>query len=35
MEELLAFIGDRIAKYRWPRYFVYRKTMPKSGYGKS
>jgi acyl-CoA synthetase (AMP-forming)/AMP-acid ligase II len=33
-EELLAFIGDRVAKYKWPRYFVYWDTMPKSGYGK-
>ncbi|MBU6494655.1 MAG: acyl-CoA synthetase [Burkholderiales bacterium] len=32
--ELLGHLEARIAKYKWPRRFVFWDTMPKSGYGK-
>ncbi|KAF3998816.1 acyl-CoA synthetase [Glaciimonas immobilis] len=32
--QLQAHLEARIAKYKWPRRFVFWKTMPKSGYGK-
>lgn len=31
---LLSHLQDRIAKYKWPRRFVFWEQMPKSGYGK-
>ncbi|OYU99154.1 MAG: acid--CoA ligase, partial [Burkholderiales bacterium PBB5] len=31
---LLAFLDGRLAKYRWPRQFVFWDSLPKSGYGK-
>ncbi|HKT96523.1 MAG TPA: acyl-CoA synthetase [Paraburkholderia sp.] len=33
-EELLAHIDGRLARYKWPRRFVYWDTLPKSAYGK-
>ena len=33
-EELLAFLDGRLARYRWPRLFVFWDALPKSGYGK-
>ncbi len=33
-EELLDHLKTRIAKYKWPRRFVFWDAMPKSGYGK-
>jgi fatty-acyl-CoA synthase len=32
--QLQAHLESRIAKYKWPRRFVFWETMPKSGYGK-
>ncbi len=32
--QLQAHLEDRIAKYKWPRRFVFWEAMPKSGYGK-
>ncbi len=32
--ELLNHLEPRVAKYKWPRRFVYWENMPKSGYGK-
>ena len=32
--QLQAHLEDRLAKYKWPRRFVFWETMPKSGYGK-
>jgi acyl-CoA synthetase (AMP-forming)/AMP-acid ligase II len=32
--ELLAHIGGALAKYKWPRRFVFWPELPKSGYGK-
>jgi acyl-CoA synthetase (AMP-forming)/AMP-acid ligase II len=32
--ELFDHLETRIAKYKWPRRFVFWETMPKSGYGK-
>jgi len=31
---LLAFLDGKLAKYRWPRQFVFWDSLPKSGYGK-
>ena len=31
---LLAFLDGRLARYRWPRQFVFWDALPKSGYGK-
>jgi acyl-CoA synthetase (AMP-forming)/AMP-acid ligase II len=33
-EELLAHLDGRLAKYKWPREFVFWPELPKSGYGK-
>ncbi|WP_051377475.1 acyl-CoA synthetase [Paraburkholderia dilworthii] len=33
-EELLAHLDGRLAKYKWPRHFVYWDSLPKSAYGK-
>ena len=33
-EELLNHLEARIARYKWPRRFIFWETMPKSGYGK-
>ncbi|GAB3625995.1 acyl-CoA synthetase [Pandoraea terrae] len=33
-KELLGHLEARIAKYKWPRRFVFWNAMPKSGYGK-
>ncbi|MBA2412524.1 MAG: AMP-binding protein, partial [Burkholderiaceae bacterium] len=33
-EELLGHLETRIARYKWPRRFVFWEAMPKSGYGK-
>lgn len=33
-EDLLGHLEARIAKYKWPRRFVFWSAMPKSGYGK-
>lgn len=33
-DELLGHLESRIARYKWPRRFVFWETMPKSGYGK-
>jgi acyl-CoA synthetase (AMP-forming)/AMP-acid ligase II len=33
-DELLAFLDGRLARYRWPRQFVFWEALPKSGYGK-
>jgi acyl-CoA synthetase (AMP-forming)/AMP-acid ligase II len=33
-EALLAFLDGRLARYRWPRQFVFWDALPKSGYGK-
>ena len=33
-DELLAFLDGRLARYRWPRQFVFWDALPKSGYGK-
>ncbi|WP_244831977.1 acyl-CoA synthetase [Caballeronia sp. TF1N1] len=33
-EELLAYLDGRLAKYKWPRRFVYWDALPKSAYGK-
>ena len=33
-EELLSHLETRIAKYKWPRRFIFWETLPKSGYGK-
>jgi acyl-CoA synthetase (AMP-forming)/AMP-acid ligase II len=33
-EELLSHLEARIAKYKWPKRFVFWESMPKSGYGK-
>ncbi len=33
-DALLSHLESRIAKYKWPRRFVFWETMPKSGYGK-
>jgi fatty-acyl-CoA synthase len=32
--ELLAHLDGRLAKYKWPREFVFWPELPKSGYGK-
>lgn len=32
--ELTAFIQGRIARYKWPRRYVFVSEIPKSGYGK-
>jgi acyl-CoA synthetase (AMP-forming)/AMP-acid ligase II len=32
--ELLAHLEGRLAKYKWPREFVFWSELPKSGYGK-
>jgi acyl-CoA synthetase (AMP-forming)/AMP-acid ligase II len=33
-DELLAHIDGRLARYKWPRHFVYWDALPKSAYGK-
>jgi fatty-acyl-CoA synthase len=33
-DALLAFLDGRLARYRWPRQFVFWEALPKSGYGK-
>ncbi|WP_373996068.1 acyl-CoA synthetase [Pandoraea pnomenusa] len=33
-DELLGHLEARIARYKWPRRFVFWNAMPKSGYGK-
>ena len=33
-DELLAWLDGRLAKYKWPRQFVFWSELPKSGYGK-
>ena len=33
-DALLAFLDGRLARYRWPRQFVFWDALPKSGYGK-
>lgn len=33
-EELLEHLAGRLAKYKWPRCFVYWDALPKSAYGK-
>ncbi len=33
-EELLAMLGERLAKYKIPQRFVFFEEMPKTGYGK-
>lgn len=33
-DELLGHLEPRIARYKWPRRFVFWEAMPKSGYGK-
>ena len=33
-EELFGHLEARIARYKWPRRFVFWEAMPKSGYGK-
>lgn len=33
-EELLAHLGPRCARYRWPQRFVFWDGLPKNGYGK-
>lgn len=33
-EALFMHLESRIAKYKWPRRFIFWPTMPKSGYGK-
>lgn len=33
-EELLAMLGERLAKYKIPNRFVFFEDMPKTGYGK-
>jgi fatty-acyl-CoA synthase len=33
-EALFNHLETRIAKYKWPRRFIFWETMPKSGYGK-
>ncbi len=33
-EDALSFLDGKLAKYKWPRRFVFWDDMPKSGYGK-
>jgi len=33
-DALLAFLDGRLARYRWPRQFIFWDALPKSGYGK-
>ena len=33
-EALLAHLDGKLARYRWPRQFVFWEALPKSGYGK-
>ena len=33
-EELTAWLGERMARYKVPRYILFRDSLPKSGYGK-
>jgi fatty-acyl-CoA synthase len=33
-DELLSHLDGRLAKYKWPREFVFWSELPKSGYGK-
>jgi fatty-acyl-CoA synthase len=33
-EALLAQLDGRLARYKWPRHFVYWDALPKSAYGK-
>lgn len=33
-DDLLAHIDGRLARYKWPRHFVYWDALPKSAYGK-
>lgn len=33
-DELLAHIDGQLARYKWPRHFVYWDALPKSAYGK-
>lgn len=33
-DELIAWLGDRMARYKLPRHVLFRDSLPKSGYGK-